>query len=80
MENPNTWTLLHHDLNRASNRVFQSAEQKAEVLVSVLENHRIPATKEEVSEVINDFCARLESGMCGKSLIATVVDAFQTKE
>lgn len=79
MENPNTWTLLHHDLARASGRTFSSLEEKAEVLAVVLENHKINASKEEVAEIIENYAKRIEQTFCGKSLIATIVDVYQSK-
>jgi hypothetical protein len=76
MENPNTWTLLHHDLARASRRIFSSTEQKAEVLAQVLTNHKLEASPEEVLTVINSYAEGVEQGRCGLSLPATIVNAF----
>lgn len=77
MENPNTWTLLHHDLARVSKRIFSSTEQKAEALQIVLENHRVMTSKEEVLAVIMKYADGIENHRCGKSLMSTLVDAFQ---
>jgi hypothetical protein len=77
MENPNTWTLLHHDLARASRNVFHSTEQKAEVLAQVLINHKLDASQEEVLAVILSYAESIEEGRCGLSLPATIVNAFQ---
>jgi hypothetical protein len=76
MENPNTWTLLHHDLSRVSKKAFTSTEQKAEALQIVLENHRVPSTPEEVLVVINSHADSIEKGICGSSLPAAIVNAF----
>ena len=69
MENPATWTELHHELDKAYNNTDGALS-----IFKVLRNHNYIVTIEQVERVINMHKESLESEICGHSLCAMLVN------
>lgn len=70
MENPATWTPLHHEIHKAA----YTADDKAAAILSVLRKHDYYVSLDQVQAVINRHNEQLQLHICGHSLPAMVVN------
>lgn len=76
MENPATWTPLHHEIHEA---YYRSPDGTGAVL-KVLQDHNYRVTAEQVQAVINKHNEDMEKHICGLSLPSMVVNALAKEE
>lgn len=75
MENPRTWSRLHKAVDSA---LYAHKEgSPAARVVEVLRAEGLDVTEEAVTRTINTWTERLNQGVCGPSLTATIVAEFK---
>ena len=76
MENPATWTPLHHAIHEA---YYRSTDATAAVL-KVLHDHNYRVTIDQVQAVINRHNEQIQLHICGLSLPAMMVNELAKEE
>ncbi len=76
MENPATWTPLHHEINKAE---FSSSD-KATAILRVLHSHNYRVTLDQVQAVINRNNEQNQLHICGLSLPSMIVNELAREE
>lgn len=70
MENPATWTSLHHEIHKAAYHTTDAAS----AILGVLHKHNYYVTLDQVQAVINRHNEQLQLHICGHSLPAMIVN------
>jgi len=67
VENPLTWTPLHHEINKVT-------LNHAEEILKILHSHNYKVTIDQVLRVVNRHKEMMQLRMCGLSLAAMIVN------
>jgi len=76
MENPATWTPLHHEINK----VAYASSDPAPAIVQVLHKHNYHITLDQVQAIINKHSEDVRFGICGLSLPSMIVNNLTKEE
>jgi len=76
MENPATWTPLHHEIHKAA---YGTGDQ-ASAILGVLRQHDYCVSLDQVQSVINRHNEQLQLHICGHSLPAMIVNELVKDE
>ncbi len=76
MENPATWTPLHHEIHEA----FYHSTDGAVAILRVLHAHNYRVTLDQVQAVVNRHKELMDLHFCGLSLPAMVVNELTKVE
>jgi hypothetical protein len=76
MENPATWTPLHHDIHHA----YYTSPDGIGAVLNVLQHAGYRVTAEQVQAVVNQHNQDMEDHICGHSLPAMMVNALAKEE
>lgn len=76
MENPATWTPLHHEIHKA----FYYSTDGATAVLGVLHAHNYRVTLDQVQAVINRHNEDIQLHICGLSLPAMMVNELAKEE
>lgn len=76
MENPATWTPLHHEIHNAA---YHTTDQ-ASAILTVLQGHDYYVSLDQVQTVINRHNEQLQLHICGLSLPAMIVNELAKDE
>jgi hypothetical protein len=76
MENPATWTPLHHAISKAE--LYSS--DAATAILSVLHDHNYHVTIDQVQAVINRHNEQMQMHICGLSLPSMIVNELTKVE
>lgn len=76
MENPATWTPLHHEIQKA----FYHSTDGATAVLKVLHSHNYRVTLDQVQSVINRHNEQIQLHICGLSLPSMIVNALAQVE
>lgn len=76
MENPATWTPLHHEIHQAAYHTTDAAS----AILGVLHKHNYHVTLDQVQAVINRHNEDIQLHICGLSLPSMIVNALAQVE
>lgn len=76
MENPATWTPLHHEIHKAAYHTTDAAS----AILGVLHKHNYHVTLDQVQAVINRHNEDIQLHICGLSLPSMIVNALAQVE
>lgn len=76
MENPATWTPLHHAIHKAA----YTSDDKAPAILKVLHEHNYRISLAQVQSVINRHNEQIQLHICGLSLPAMMVNELTKEE
>lgn len=76
MENPATWTPLHHEIHKA----YYSSTDGTGAVLAVLHKHDYGVTADQVQAVINRHNELMQLHFCGHSLPAMIVNELAKDE
>jgi hypothetical protein len=80
MENPATWTPLHHKINTAYYTKAKTKDQKIDSITDSLREDNYNVSREDVVSAISAYEKSSSSGLCGLSFPSTIIQGFFNKK
>lgn len=82
MENPATWTPLHHEINNAyyameNNTYFKQREGQ---IHNIMVKNGYNVSINDIVSIITQFNKNMENGMWGLSIPSTIINEFSNKK
>lgn len=75
MENPATWTPLHHEIHDA----YYHSNCPKDAVLDVLTKNNFQVSLSDLEEVFSKFEKDLKDGVCGYSLPSTIITWLEKK-
>lgn len=76
MENPLSWTPLHHEINKA----YYSSTDGTLAVLKVLRDHNYDVTLDQVQAVVNRHKELLDLHFCGSSLPSMIIKELANQD